>query len=178
VETRYLLSCSCKLKIPVKPSQAGQTVKCDCGNELEVPAMQEVKKLERIVIKPKSQTIAMGKNWDSRRACILLGGVITIAAILMFAYFQWTRPRLRPIEQYPPLTTWSMWQSFRQGAVRRPLPAEKQFLDNLINNQRWTNVTLVVAGIGVLVMLSSFVMRGSKTTRPIRRPPSRIPARP
>lgn len=36
----YLLSCGCGRKIPVSRSQAGQELKCECGESLQIPTLR------------------------------------------------------------------------------------------------------------------------------------------
>ncbi|MFP6750695.1 MAG: hypothetical protein VB855_03380 [Pirellulaceae bacterium] len=42
----YLLTCtSCEQPIPLEVAQAGETVRCDCGAEIPVPSMREIRRL-------------------------------------------------------------------------------------------------------------------------------------
>jgi len=42
----YLLTCtSCEQPIPVEIAQAGETVRCDCGAEIPIPSMREIRRL-------------------------------------------------------------------------------------------------------------------------------------
>ena len=42
----YLLTCtSCEQPIPVEVTQAGETIRCDCGAEIPLPSMREIRRL-------------------------------------------------------------------------------------------------------------------------------------
>ena len=42
----YLLTCtSCQQPIPVEIARAGETVRCDCGAEIPLPSMREIRRL-------------------------------------------------------------------------------------------------------------------------------------
>ncbi len=42
----YLLTCTnCEQPIPVEVAQAGETVRCDCGAEIPLPSMREIRRL-------------------------------------------------------------------------------------------------------------------------------------
>ena len=46
MQTRYLLPCSCGQKIAIEPRQAGQSIRCPCGNSVEAPTMLKMTALE------------------------------------------------------------------------------------------------------------------------------------
>ncbi|MGL6195868.1 MAG: hypothetical protein ACRC2T_13715 [Thermoguttaceae bacterium] len=42
---KYLLPCTCGESVPIETTQAGQTVTCSCGLQLQVPTLLKIKKL-------------------------------------------------------------------------------------------------------------------------------------
>ncbi len=42
---RYLLTCSCGTEHAVETAQAGDTIRCDCGESLQVPSFRDLQKL-------------------------------------------------------------------------------------------------------------------------------------
>jgi hypothetical protein len=42
---QYLLDCSCGRRVPVRASEAGSSVPCDCGRELRVPPLSKLREL-------------------------------------------------------------------------------------------------------------------------------------
>jgi len=84
-----LLPCPCGQKVPVRPSQAGQTVRCQCGRQLQVPTWREIAALEPA--QPEvSPPGAGGWGWPET---LLLAGVAALAGVVvLFAYLLLTRP--------------------------------------------------------------------------------------
>jgi hypothetical protein len=45
-ETKYLLPCACGRKLPVEVAQAGEIVRCACGQSVTVPSLRRLRELE------------------------------------------------------------------------------------------------------------------------------------
>jgi hypothetical protein len=73
----YLLPCTCGRKAPVSTRHAGQTVRCQCGNELEVPTHRGLADLERA--EPGGGTTA--RVWDNRHRSVF---ALLVAAVACF----------------------------------------------------------------------------------------------
>lgn len=84
-----LLPCSCGRKVPVRPSQAGQTVRCACGAELRVPTWREIAALELQSVHSAS---AVGAAWGWPERLLLLGVAALAVAVVLSAYLLLTRP--------------------------------------------------------------------------------------
>lgn len=168
MKAKYLLPCSCGRKIPVDRSQAGQGIQCACGAQLEIPTMRALRLLERVAPKPGAGRPARS-TWGARQSLLLLGAVITIAALSLTALLYSSRPKLADVEDLSPIRTWLLWQELRQGVEQRPL-GEKQFLERVTRYRRWIGVLLVVSGAGVLIMAGSRLVPGRHRARTIRPP--------
>ncbi|MHC4405869.1 MAG: hypothetical protein ACYTG0_40010, partial [Planctomycetota bacterium] len=77
MSAKYLLPCSCGQKIPVGATQAGGGLRCECGAELEVPALRELTQLDRAEVKPTRR--APAPSWGSRQSVFFLGLVVMAA---------------------------------------------------------------------------------------------------
>ena len=79
----YLLPCKCGQSVEVEPGQAGQTVKCDCGENLLVPSMLQVKALPVAPEKPKP---LQKRNSVPYRAALvnLTLGMVSLILLLLF----------------------------------------------------------------------------------------------
>ena len=143
--TTYLLACSCGEKLPVAAPQAGQTVTCPCGQVLEVPTIRRLAKLQRVEETTPAETPS---RWGPREGLILLGAVITSAALiatcvlhvkkhlvakeaaLLDAKFtdEFTEEMAdkirRDIQQMSPAQTWRVWASLRYNIRRLKTPRE------------------------------------------------------
>ena len=74
----YLLPCSCGKSIPIDTSQAGQEVRCSCGQSQEVPTLRGIRQLlqaEQAV----TQQHRVKKPWSNKRTIWFAVGLTTIA---------------------------------------------------------------------------------------------------
>ncbi len=159
MSTRYLLPCSCGKKIAIEVAQAGQTVRCACGAEIEAPTMREITSLEQVEPEAQTRHSRPSAGWSRRQAWMLFGAVLTIGAVAMTAWLQWSRPRLKDVQTLSPLESWGLWQELRLGANRDPSPGVKAFAKALVANRQWTVVAISLIGLGLFVTVGSFVRR-------------------
>jgi len=94
----YKLPCSCGLFVPVETNQAGRSLSCSCGQQLQVPALSGILKLEPVPVrevrkienavpsKPASRSIR------TKQVVTVIGTVATIVTCLLFIFGAWIRP--------------------------------------------------------------------------------------
>ncbi|MBI3838225.1 MAG: hypothetical protein HY288_09875 [Planctomycetia bacterium] len=91
--SNFRLSCTCGQSVSVSASQAGQTVRCSCGAQLEVPTLRGLREL------PLSDAPADAKrpsNWENRQRAIFSLVLISLCALALGGYL-WTKlPTIRP----------------------------------------------------------------------------------
>jgi len=86
----YLLPCSCGRDIRVEPRQAGETVRCECGETCAVPTMREVQGLRPA---PVSSTTPVGTEtiWGNPQRFLVAGLAVfllaALAAIILYVQF-------------------------------------------------------------------------------------------
>jgi hypothetical protein len=86
--SEYLLPCSCGRKVPVSTRHAGQTVRCACGAELEVPTLRGLRELE-----PAGAAAAPARGtWENRQRIAFLLAVASLLAIGVAGYLAWRLP--------------------------------------------------------------------------------------
>ena len=89
----YLLPCTCGKKTVVSTAQAGETIHCVCGAELQVPTMRVLGELE-------SADAAAGRSskrrtiWEDRHRAAFLLVLASIACLGVAAYLWLTLPEL------------------------------------------------------------------------------------
>src|SRR5262249_46883110 len=85
---KYLLPCpACNLRLPVETGQAGQTIRCSCGNSVEVPSIRGLRDLEQV---PDERPVAA--SWTRRKGLLFLGAAMSIGALVAVAAILALRP--------------------------------------------------------------------------------------
>ncbi len=171
MSAKYLLPCPCGQRIPVEPSQAGETVCCCCGATLEVPTMREIRQLKCVGLTAGARG-AEGA-WGKREALILLGAIVTATGLGVATYLQLTRPTRADVISLSSTATWALWQDLRRGVDRHLVPAEKYYIDALKMNRAWLYVTLTLAGLGMLLATISFLIPKRRIRTTATRKPRR-----
>src|SRR5262245_23704231 len=85
---KYLLPCpACNSRIPVETGQAGQTIRCTCGNSVEVPSIRGLRTLE-----PLTDERPAAASWTRRKGLLFLGAALSIGALMAAAAVAALRP--------------------------------------------------------------------------------------
>jgi len=108
--------------VPVKPSQAGESVVCECGQSLDVPTLQQLRRLDRL--EPSGPRVRR-TAWGRRQVWISAGLIVTVLGLSHLAYLRWTRPQRVNVETLSPAQTWMLWQELRLGVNRTASPAAR-----------------------------------------------------
>jgi DNA-directed RNA polymerase subunit RPC12/RpoP len=99
-KTTYLLPCSaCGREIPVEPQQAGEAVRCQCGQTCMVPTMREVQSL-----RPASASTPAPAQpaWGNPQRFLVAGSVVfLLAAIAATILYRQLPPRLGGLPPSP-----------------------------------------------------------------------------
>ncbi len=82
----YLLPCECGEHTIVSTAQAGETVRCVCGNELQVPTMRGLQELEPL--ERATAGDAKAESWDDRHrvAFLLVLGALTCVGVAIYLW--------------------------------------------------------------------------------------------
>ncbi len=153
--TKYLLPCSCGKKVAVRDTQSGQTVRCQCGAELEVPARQRLHTLEQATA--EEPPAATRPGWNPAWGIVLLGVLVMIAGG-MFTFFAYqNRPILADVDQITPWESFLMWQSLRAG-VRLPELAEVPYLEAMRFYHQKLGIGLAIIAFGGLISAVSAIV--------------------
>ncbi|MEX0678554.1 MAG: hypothetical protein WD063_15845 [Pirellulales bacterium] len=82
----YLLPCVCGQKTAVSTARAGETIRCACGAELQVPTMRALGKLERADAAAGGPARRRGQNWEDRHRAAFLFVLGSLASLGVAAY--------------------------------------------------------------------------------------------
>jgi len=89
--SNFQLPCDCGKSVSVSVRQAGQTVRCSCGAQLEVPTLRGLQKLP-----PADATSAarLRATWENRQRVIFSLVLISLCALALGAYLWANVPSL------------------------------------------------------------------------------------
>lgn len=168
---KYLLPCSCGKQLPVETSQAGERITCDCGKEIEVPTLLKLRQLDHVP--SEDVAVVRRRSWGGRQRMLLLGSVLALAGLAWTAWCFHTRPRFDlTITTAPAAFTLDFWDSLK-GGIDAPTYSERVISFDRVWRTRWIVVGLAVAGLGLAMVIASFVIKWP--TRPLTNASDRSP---
>ena len=174
VRIAYLLPCPCGREIPVETTQAGEQITCECGESLEVPTMRDLRVLKRA--EAPAAAARPASTWGARQAVLLLGALITLAAVAAVAVTIYryqtyqTRPKILDADELTPFGTWLLWQQDLRPGIERPFVWQQPLERAQKRYKRRLDIIGVLAGIGVLTMICSLLIP-KQGPRRRKRPP-------
>ena len=166
MSSQYLLPCPCGQKLAVEPRQAGETIRCGCGESLDVPTMLEIKALEPL--DPNRDTArSTSAAWSVRKSMALLGLVICVLAMVLAAGIFRTRPEPPPgppepafirtrAEALTPIDTLRVWQTLRVNGLDPRRPPEDTLHDEaLFRYHVYMGVVGLLGVLGIVLCLTA-----------------------
>jgi hypothetical protein len=155
----YLLACECGGEIAVRTQQAGGRTICECGREVDVPKLGELRKLPAAPLPPISApnrwTVSVGLFFS----CSALISLISLAVLL----YLWNERRQLDVEQpavadlmiLEDVDTWSLEESYDRWAKNwRDAPLVRIIRPRFLEDrQRMAilNRRLILAGVCLAV---------------------------
>ncbi|MBN1590740.1 MAG: hypothetical protein JW888_14600 [Pirellulales bacterium] len=138
MSTKYLLPCECGKNIPVESVQAGQTVRCACGRDMDVPTLLKLRSLETVEDESQGRTTA---RWGVFHALAIVGATVVLATFVALVYFHWNQPVPpkdlyteqiieRDINHLTLLRSYDVWEQLRH-ALRDSRPVDKAYRKKL-----------------------------------------------
>jgi hypothetical protein len=192
---KYKLPCSCGQTIPIEVSQAGQTVRCNCGADVEVPAMRLIRSLP-IVEAVGSAKPSVDSPWPIVSSLLFaVGMLLFVGGLGVAGYYQWGRTNLfteevkwdnleeshARIDSFTISEAWEGWTVLRDGSIGPYTPPV--FVVHRFVSEYWLKHvlgSLIVAAVGLALVLSAFISRSATRGRgrPSRggKPPVKRPA--
>jgi hypothetical protein len=159
MSVRYRLPCSCGQTVLVERSQAGLSVACSCGKQLEVPTIRGLAQLDTVQSAPDQL------GWTAQYGLLLIGVLIALFAagtagwrvvkqgpdLFSESSIDATmKEHFAQIEKMPPGDVVLLWQSLRNLPYMEDTQAKKQYYIEREANQRWSWVLAGIAAAGVL----------------------------
>lgn len=182
---QYLLPCpACQEKLPVETRQAGTSVRCSCGAQLQVPALRQLHSLQRVETEAEQKP---PREWGPRQGLMLLGLTVLVAAGSAAGYCAAIRPvdeRLgleelirshhQAIDKMPIDATWRVWKLEMLGIGLNDLPTEydRYYERRSRELNHWTITALVGAGFGAALILAGLLYSKKPRPAPKKGPPT------
>ena len=172
----YLLPCSCGRKIPVHLRQAGEIVKCDCGNSIDVPTLSGIKKLERAQSPAEPKMIQ--SHWTFEYGLVFLGGLVILVAIGLGGWLYWSGPvdpyanfnpeqMMQAAATRTPIQSLRLWQMLVRGGLEHHKRwAEVVFTDIQTQYRIYWWILVLVVGIGVALVAAGIIVLNLKKKKP------------
>jgi len=159
MSVRYRLPCQCGQTVLVERSQAGLSVTCSCGTQLEVPTIRGLAQLEPIQSAPDKL------GWTAQYGLLLIGALIAMvaggAAVYRVARLSADpyserqidlemHKKAAEIDGMSPGKVLEAWQEFRGGLYVEDDRPERNYRAGRAAYQRWSWVLAGVAAAGLL----------------------------
>ncbi len=110
--SNYLLPCACGEKIPVTASQAGQSVRCSCGVQLEVPTLRGLRDLVRGDLAQGDSSVRPAHSWNNRHRATFVFVVLAVVAFATGGYLALSLPPAAT-----PATDQEISEAFENGST-------------------------------------------------------------
>jgi hypothetical protein len=163
---KYLLPCSCGQKVSVERRQAGSSVICSCGKELEIPTIRNFAHLEKV----ESETESLPPLWGLRQGLVFLGLVIALPAL---AYAGYVYSQLNTLEtdflqivgqstmDFTPAQSVMLWNMYKDGMPKAPTPYSARIVEAIQSLKRTIGIAGVIAIVGLLIAASGFLVKSA-----------------
>jgi hypothetical protein len=154
--------------VPVQSRQAGQLVRCECGNQLEVPTIRGLSQLEQ----RQGAAAVERPAWTPRKAMISLGVLITLIGLGFTGYLYWKMPNVDPvargreIETMPAYQIYQWWRYYERGIPQSP--SDEFYITHGYETylRRWSYFTIGIALVGLLVIVIGAILPAFARGRP------------
>lgn len=164
----YLLPCHSGKTVEVTVANAGRTVVCPCGKQVDVPTLRELKKLPLAEVDAAAGK-STASNWTLQQGVFFSLGLLLImaaaVAVIVLGYYRWqintTKPEFR--EEYlagmdkrvmdqTAAQTLPMWDLFNQPLPpkeRRRPPLFEQYREAARQLYQYMGIAGLVALVGL-----------------------------
>jgi hypothetical protein len=173
IMTKYLVPCTCGKSVAVDASQAGLQIRCECGNELDVPTMRGLRQLPTAEAGPADASAQRAGAWGPRQGMMFLGGVIALIGGLVAAAVYSARPQINVQVNRAALQadndaltleqSWYLWQHLRQGLDQFTLTETPEFQKNHATYRLRLGLALGAVALGVLLAVAGLFVASPRS---------------
>lgn len=173
---QYLLECDCGQQLSVGVRQAGQAVRCGCGNTIGVPSLRDLRRLPLAHRGEGQESTA----WSQAQGfTFVTGSIVATIAVGVFCYYLTARLRFEapvsPFDRFleqkdlnslTPEDSWLIWQAYQHYDLQ--WGHSQVYVDAQRNAARLSLYMGLAAGVALLgVVTIAVALFGLK---PVRRP--------
>lgn len=92
----YLLPCQCGKAVRILPKHAGETRSCECGVDMSIPTMREIRRLEPANNEQSEPSPSQpGNHWHPAMGAMFVTGIpIFLIGLGLATYFFWMGSRI------------------------------------------------------------------------------------
>jgi hypothetical protein len=121
--TSYLLGCDCGKLVQVDTRQAGTQIICQCGAQIRVPALRQLRELPPANFVEGKAT----SRWSAKNGFCTAALIVAVITAAVGAYFWWTTPTIRQLDaeernklvterldELSAVEAWEMWVNVYQ----------------------------------------------------------------
>jgi len=148
--------------VKVEPGQAGDRVRCECGNDVAVPKLGELR------LRPRIEAAEQKAAWSARHGLLTLGILAAVVSLGLGIYFWATTPdradydarsEVAAVEDYfERLSPWETWRHWventvplaRQGLGEVVIPNYVAFDEQIDKRRTRQKVAFGAAGFALL----------------------------
>ena len=155
----YLLPCSCGSEVAVERAQAGGSVRCACGHEIDVPPLGALMSLRSVGDAAGAPESDVRGAWKRTSFLLLLVGALVVGgAMARVAFLYAEQPRLPSLDRAKPAWTIVIWKELRKG-VEGPLFRDQvNYHKRLSDWESRRTSALIVALAGVIVLVPGILI--------------------
>ena len=172
----YLLPCACGEKTPVTASQAGQSVHCSCGAQLEVPTLRGLRDLAQSDLARGDSAARPTRSWNNRHRVTFVCFVLGLIAFAIGGYLTLNLPDVAR-----PATDQEISQIFEKGSTEEVIatfaelkkgidfvsPDESMVQKYMEKRNSLVWVIRTVIGLGVLALVVAAVSLYSRKVKQV-----------
>jgi hypothetical protein len=162
---QYVLPCQCGRSLEVGTGQAGRTVRCECGTELEVPSIRGLEHLQRAT--PEQ----VESKWGARQGVLFVGLLLMALGFGAGIFFQLRRPKLddyatirAEVDAWPVEQQRMYWEYVEKFGIRLSTPEDFQIVEDDKRFGTWSLASFLMAGVGLALAAGSLLFLGKKTS--------------
>ena len=183
----YLLSCHGDNTVEVTTAEAGRTIACPCGKQVQVPTFREIQQLPRKQVASRSE----GENWSIQQGVlfsiglVLLAGAIGTTGLLIYQRAQLDTQEIAIPDEWLEFQEAQLMQADIEllvdgwnNELNRPLPEDRHPPTFEVNRAAARVIYWQIFAAAVVGVIGLCMMGAGTMLKPASRQPRKATKRP